>query len=102
VTPPPDSLTWERLVELEPKLLALEGGVKVFAAAYALQRVRCANAAMLGYGDFEGCGIKDKIQKLVGWYRPEKHPILSSMRAYDIVGDRMYRLLPDCRRCNCL
>lgn len=96
-----DRLTWDQLAELEPRLRALEAEVRAFADGYAKRRVRCANAVMLGFGSFDGRGIKDRLQRLVGWYRPDRHPVLSSALAYDLAGDRLYRLLPDCRGCNC-
>ncbi len=85
--------TFEELVRLEPRLGAL------LIEAKAVRRPRgksfCAN--LTWYRVF-----KPRLCQLVGWERAERHPVLSTNTAYDVAYDRIYDVLPNCRRCLCL
>lgn len=96
------TLTWETLVELEPRLAHLRAMASRVRddgrAAYF-----CANASWFGYDGHRG--IKPQLEKLVGFYRTASDPsgLLTGSQAYDLAYDTLYGLLPDCRgKCGCL
>ncbi len=112
---PPEDLSWERLVELEPELAKLEREVQAYRKLDRLQRqilalpvdlpleafrwaaTTCANAIWYGYGGYPG--IKPRLLGLVGWHA--RNPALRSSAAYDLAYRRLYDGLPGCRNCPC-
>lgn len=87
-------ITWEYIVQLEPKLLELEKQIK----AVKDDRTKpsfCANNVW--YRQF-----KPKMVVLVGWSSKSKLPELMTDDAYDVAYDHLYALLPNCRNCMCL
>lgn len=96
-----EGLTWEVLVELEPRLAAL------YQRARAIKdnkrrRSFCANAVWYGYG--EHTGLKPELCELVGWAVEHRggDPRLASSRAYGIAYRKCYDVLPPCRNCCCI
>src|SRR5262245_44621745 len=92
-------LTWEQLVRLEPQLLDL---LRRARATPARGKHFCANARWYGYGQWRFAGLKPHLLRLVGWQRPDKHPVLSSPEAYDLAYETVYEALPNCKDCWCL
>src|SRR5215467_6291400 len=92
-----DNLTWERLCELEPRLLALHRRAKAIKDDERKPWF-CANDVWYGRGSNEG--LKEELRNLVGWRR-KGHPILGSSEAYDVAYDTVYDVLPPCRNCGC-
>ncbi len=93
-----DCLTWQDLVEREPRLADLR---------IVAERVRdagdgsfCANASWYGYGG--QLGLKPRLLRLVGWGAQSRDPVLRSCDAYDVAYQTLYDLLPDCRGCGCV
>jgi hypothetical protein len=85
-------LTWNELARLEPRLSGLLDKAK---AVKAKGRNFCANDVW--YRRF-----KPRLLWLVGWDRPDNHPVLSSMQAFDLAYETIYEVLPNCRQCTCL
>ncbi|MBM3880424.1 MAG: hypothetical protein FJ387_12020 [Verrucomicrobia bacterium] len=88
------TLAWTQLVGLEPDL------------AYLLEEIRqvhddgatpsfCANRLWVER-------FKPHMYHLVGWGRPDCHPVLVSSEAYELAYRILYRPLPPCRNCGCL
>ena len=92
-------LTWEQLVKLEPELGRLLERAK---ATKSRGKHFCANARWYGFGQWRFAGLKPRLLWLVGWQRPDKHPVLSSTEAYDLAYETVYEALPNCRDCWCL
>jgi hypothetical protein len=46
--------------------------------------------------------FKPRVASLVGWFRRDGRPELSTSVAYDVVFDAVYDKMPACRRCACL
>jgi hypothetical protein len=97
VFPDAESLTWEQLTELEPRLLTL------YERARAIKDNRrkpsfCANRTWGEWG-----GLREQLSDLVGWAvkRWGGDPRLATSRAYDIAYRKVYDALPDCRNCVC-
>jgi hypothetical protein len=88
-----EALTWDRLVELEPKLgvilSQIPGSDDRKAARF------CANRLW-------HLKLKPQVVALVGWLRPQRHPILSTQQAYDLAYHKLDSALPRCRNCSCL
>lgn len=93
-------LTWQRLTQAEPRLKMVQRYVKLIVARTASDERFCANAAWYGYDGYPS--IKEMVSGLVGWEARGEDPILHTPEAYDLVYDRLYALLPDCRNCGCL
>lgn len=90
-----ESVTWEKLCKLEPALLNLELTARSLARAEGRKRVnRCGNRVWYDR-------IKPRLIHLVGWCREDKHPVLSTSKAYDTAYQHLYSIMPDCRRCSC-
>ena len=96
------SLTWDELVTIEPRLKALlmySTCVKDPGGDYF-----CANEIWYNL-------LKPQMVKLVGWGR-EWHPnpimiknaadIMKEGRVYDLVYHKIYDTLPGCRNCGCM
>ena len=101
-------LTFARLSEMEPLLLALERAVDARTAANRRRRNWCANAAWYGYGAFaDAPSFRRHLPHVVGWHRAPApaHPhdaVLRSEEAYCVAYAHLYERLPDCRTCGCL
>src|SRR5215208_2067079 len=93
---PPEDVTWENLVEVEPRLRALERDVQTVADKGGPSF--CANAIWYGYLDPE-FGFKERMTRYMGWIA--EVPELRSIEAYDLAYEHLYDLLPDCRNCTC-
>lgn len=91
-----ETLTFEELKKLDPRLAELEASARRVAAAEARKRVRCCgNRAWYTM-------VKPRLVLLVGHLRRDGHPVLSTSAAYDCVYDALYPLMPACRVCGCM
>ncbi|MBL8798895.1 MAG: hypothetical protein JNM56_33735 [Planctomycetia bacterium] len=95
LTPAP---TWTELVALEPRLQAL------YDEAHALRvdddPLFCGSFCYaIGHGEIPS--FKRRIRELVGWYRPEDHPVLSTSAAWLLVSQTIEDALPDCGTGGC-
>ena len=95
------AITWELLIELEPRLLDL------YQEARSVRDDRskpwfCANAVWYGHHGFEG--LRPRLVDLVGYRRRDdgSDPRLATSLAYDIAYRTIYNVLPDCRNCSCV
>jgi hypothetical protein len=97
---PPSALSWERIVEIEPRLRTAE--LEVLAIAHGERFPRgetfCANAIWYGYLD-PSFSFKKRVHRYTGWYAEK--PELRSPAAYHLAYEHLYNLLPDCRGCMC-
>lgn len=101
-------LTWPDLAAMEPRLLVLLAEIK------SLHRLPstapfCANDHWYGYAGLHKRSFKQRLSALVGWHRVSQmvtdsraESILSSEAAYDLVYQRLYNALPNCRDCGCM
>jgi hypothetical protein len=85
-------LTFQKLAAMEPGLDRLLA--KALAYHNNTPRQFCANAVWYGYGHQPG--LKRQLERLVGWDRPGKHPVLSSPEAYELGYETVYEALPPC------
>jgi hypothetical protein len=86
--------SFARLCRAEPRILPL------YEEACAVKddgsrRYFCAHEHFYGFG-----GFKQRLSELVGNQRRD-HPVLATRAAYDVVYERIYKVLPPCRG-NCL
>jgi hypothetical protein len=89
--------TWEELVDLEPRLLAL---VRSALETDGSRPDFCANARWYGYGGQRG--LKPRLLMLVGHdAAPFAPPLLRTRAAYDVAYHTVYEALPNCKRCGC-
>jgi hypothetical protein len=85
--------TFAELCRLEPGLRAL----LVEARSCPRTPHFCATARMLGYGDWQGWGLKADLQWLIGWKRQGGGPeVLFSSAAYQVAFRALYAALPHC------
>lgn len=92
-------LTWDLLVELEPRLLDLYRE----AQKVPKDSLKCGNWHWYGYGPLRGDGLKRKLIDLVGWGRTNGPLTLQSCDAWDIANRKIYNELPNCGPdCLCL
>ena len=77
-------MTWEKMVEIEPRLLDL------YTEAKSKRRVKgfCANRAWY-------LGIKGRLCQLVGI--TARNPRLAGCESYDLAYRKIYDALPNCR-----
>ena len=87
-------LTWELLVDLEPKLGDLLSAIE---SVPDIGQTFCANAVWYGYNDKPVGGFKAMVCRLVGWDRVRPPTELMSIEAYDLAYQTCYDALPDCR-----
>src|SRR5262245_38074830 len=95
-------LTFAQLARLEPGLRALLREARSYHRG--APRNFCANAVWYGYPRGPGpCGggLKDRMQRLVGFHRRDGDEVLRTSAAYDVAYDTIFRALPDCRECGC-
>jgi hypothetical protein len=88
---PAEELSWQRMVEIEPRLRTVER----YILATTRHRLKpfCANALWYGYGDPD-FSFKERVNRYAGWGADA--PELRSGAAYDIAYEYLYDLLPDC------
>lgn len=77
-------ITWDQLIELEPRLLDLYNKAKACKQTEGF----CANRVWYG-------GLKKDLCGLVGW-NCKSPSILNTEAAYEIAYDKVYSALPDC------
>lgn len=89
-----------RYAVLEPALIALY--IRAAATVDDDPDYFCANDVFFGHHRPIDASLKRQVSKLVGWYAdPFRHSDLRTQEAYDVVYDRIYNALPDCRNCRC-
>jgi hypothetical protein len=77
-------MTWERLIELEPRLLVL------YNRALAIRKgKRRFDAFDVWYGRGSQDGLKAEMKALVGWSRKDNRE-LGTNEAYDVAYDRIF------------
>jgi len=107
-------ITWDELVEAEPKLAELETEILAIAELDRLAResgqaVRAGSAVLIApdcfcanstfFGDAGWEGFDRRLDRLVGW--DARNKALRTVEAYDTAFWHLYDLLPDCRNCGC-
>jgi len=85
-------MSWEKLIELEPRLAELLEEAKQVKDLGGSSF--CANQTW-----FNRFG--KRLDKLVGWYA-EGAPAIQTSESYDIAFMKIYDALPACRNCTCL
>lgn len=97
----PESSTWLRLVELEPRLETLLRRAQTEWATEPAEY--CAMRMWYGHPSPRD-GLRDTVSDLVGWTAKHRgaHPELCTSLAYDIAYETVFDALPPCRgRCGC-
>jgi hypothetical protein len=92
--------TWERLVDLEPRLALLLKEVEAITDDGG--PCFCANQHFYGGRPLS---LKQKMMALIGHERlgDDCDPILKTSTAYDVAYEELYAALPDCRgNCGCV
>jgi hypothetical protein len=87
------TLTFEELVKLEPRLMVLMAEIRKVSSAG--QPNFCANAIWYGYKD-PANSFKRRMSDLVGIHAHQTG-ILESSAAYDVAYAALYSALPSCR-----
>jgi hypothetical protein len=82
---------FDDLCKLDPRLRQLDADARVEARK---RKYRCAARPWYRL-------VKPQLVWLVGWSRPDKHPVLGSREAYDVAYRHLYEMMPDCRMCSC-
>lgn len=89
-------LSWEELVELEPRLDRLRKEIELIKDDDpSPDTFFCAN------GTWKQLFLW-RFLELVGWSRKSGDPRLRTSEAYDVAHFKLYNLLPDCRNCWCM
>jgi hypothetical protein len=96
-------LSWKELVSLEPRLDALLQEARSYHQFDT--KDFCANDAWYRGPDWRektdeerrGRSLKGRMCNLVGFTRRPSHPVLSTMKAFDVASETIYEALPDCR-----
>lgn len=84
-------MTWDKLIELEPRLKALLEKAQGYHKATANDKYFCANHVWYRK-------LKPELVELVGNYREkEGDPFLYTSEAYDLAYQTVYDALPNCR-----
>ena len=83
-------LTWEKLMQLEPRLRDLWQEAQ--HADFCGGRF-CSQDAWRA--------IKLRLVEIVGHCRSDFHPILGTSAAYELAYDRLLEAVPSCRGCAC-
>lgn len=87
------ALTWDALVEREPRLADLLDEAKSIPAT----RPECEDLApWYGYGGWPG--LKPRLIRLVGWFAETRDPVLASPAAYQVAYDTVLNALPRAAR----
>ncbi|GAN33722.1 MAG: hypothetical protein DYG83_10320 [Candidatus Brocadia sp. AMX2] len=86
------SLTWETIIAIDPYFDDLLHGIKTIKPGEKF----CANETW--YKEY-----KPIILRRVGYFAPNYAPeILKTEKAYDVVYQKLYDALPDCKGCACM
>jgi hypothetical protein len=93
---PASELSWERIVEIEPRLKHTEKVIRALTDKGG--RYFCANELWYGYNDISQ-SFKGVVIRYAGDYAERGE--LRSNAAYDIAYEHLYDLLPGCRDCLC-
>ena len=96
---PARTITWERLIELEPRLADLYRRAKNVRDDKR-RRPFCANRVWKGRG--HKLSFRDEVTRLVGHWAETEHEELKTSLAYTTAYQRIYDALPPCRNCACL
>lgn len=89
-------LTWERLVQLEPRLLDL------YNRARKSKPTNKHCWIYVWFGDEEHAGLKRELLQLVGWDAPLSAAAeLTTELAYDIAYHHILDAIPGCEGCRC-
>ena len=91
---PASELSWREIKKIEPRLGTLQKEIKVLTESVAADDRFCPNHFWYGYDDPE-FAFKKQVEQLAGYCA--EAPELRSRAAYDLVYDRLYKLLPDCQ-----
>ena len=86
------NITWNELVKIEPELNTLLKNV---------QKVKDPGGESFCANDIWFDNFKERVTHLVGWYARRDDSRLTTSNAYDVVYQKLYNLLPDCRNCGC-
>jgi hypothetical protein len=84
-------LTWEKLMQLEPRLRGL------WQEAQHCDRF-CGDRFC---GMEAWPALKPRLVEIVGHCRSDFHPVLGTAAAYEIAYDRLLEAVPPCRGCSC-
>jgi hypothetical protein len=87
-------LTWEELVEMEPRLADL---LKRCTEAGRGLRSFCYEIAW--FGPSGNTGFKAEFKQLVGHFAENRHPRLTTQYAYELGYQTLLSALPECRKC---
>lgn len=88
-------LTWSKIIAIEPRLADLFDEIKAIRDDKTRPRF-CANARWYGRNWYDS--LKERMCRLVGFEAAKS--ALRSADAYDLVYDKLYNALPDCRGCD--
>ena len=91
--------TWDDLVAHEPRLNDL------LADARSVRDDNPATCCMHDtyvWGHGSQPSFKNRLDALVGWYRPHKDPLLSTSEAWFLTVQVIQHALPPCRHCGCV
>lgn len=83
----PRPLTWRNLVQLEPRLRDLMN------EAWAVGRA-ARHDPEFSWRVAWSRRVKPTLWKLVGWLRPDFHPVLSTPDAYDVAYQHLLQAMP--------
>jgi len=86
-------ISWGMLAGLEPKLADLLQDARA-ADSHRATESFCRES----YWYLE---LKPVLVQIVGYCRPDYHPILGTSAAYELAYDTILKALPDCRNCSC-
>jgi hypothetical protein len=94
--------SFQRLTEIEPKLLRLEASIKSYTLENKSRKDFCANAAWYGCVGYIDAGFRNELERLFSLGTFNNDPMIESWKSYDIAFNYLYYLLPDCKnKCNC-
>jgi len=89
-------ITWERLVQLQPRLIDL------YRRALAADTSNENCWLDVWFGRDSGYGLKGEMSKLVGWDAPRNAPSeLTTDIAYEVAYNHILSAIPQCRNCHC-
>jgi hypothetical protein len=90
--------TWDKLIEIEPRLEELLEIVRAVEDDESLPHF-CAREAWNDRS--EGPSLRDKTLKLVGWQAERDNLIIRSSEAFELMSRKIREELPECRQCRC-
>lgn len=77
-------VTWPRMIAADPRLAELEGIIRSWPMEFECSVILWINR------------FKPQMETLVGWSRPDSHPLLSSNEAYERAYNHLYDPMPGC------